>query len=235
MKEKILIVEDNLVLQDTLKYNLVKTGYRVYTTTQGGEAIEQVRNQNPDLVVLDIVLPDLDGFQVCRTLRSESDIPILILSARRDEIDKIAGFEVGADDYMVKPFSLQEFHARVRALLRRGAPAREKFDPTQPALLMEALRFDRLIIVLDRHEVYLNGRLLPLKPKEYKLLSVLAQHRGQILSRAQLMEMVWNQEYRENNRTLDVHIRWLRHKIEPDSANPTRIITVWGVGYRFDG
>ncbi|MBN2003447.1 MAG: response regulator transcription factor [Anaerolineae bacterium] len=235
MSEKILIVEDNLVLQDTLKYNLAQTGYRVRAASCGAEAIRQVHSENPDLVILDIILPDFDGFEVCQLLRQESNIPILILTACRDEVDKIAGFEAGADDYMVKPFSLREFQARVRALLRRGMSAREKPDPLQTTTPTRALCFDNLMIDLNRNEAYVDGRKLPLKPKEFKLLCTLAQHRGQTLSRTQLMQMIWNRENDNNSRTVDVHIRWLRNKIEYTPDNPIRIVTVWGVGYRFDG
>ena len=234
MAEKILVVEDELVLRETLTYNLVKQGYEVNAAADGRQAVEMARQTLPDLILLDIMLPKLDGFEVCRLLRQELRAPIIMLTARSDEVDKVVGLEVGADDYLTKPFSMRELLARVKAQLRRVRLLREEFALETP-VSTEQMTFDDLALNLDRHEVHLNGELLALKPKEYELLIYLAQHYGKTLSRDQLLEEVWGWDFSGGSRTVDVHIRWLREKLEADPANPVRIVTVRGAGYRFEG
>ncbi len=180
------------------------------------------------------MLPDIDGFEVCRILRRESTIPILMLTARTDEVDKVVGLEVGADDYVTKPFSMRELLARVKALLRRERLLREELAAEQ-AGGRERLVFGDLVIDDARRAVYLRGEPVPLKPKEYDLLLFLARHRGMVLSRDLILERVWGWDFIGGSRTVDVHIRWLREKLEDDPAHPTRIVTVRGVGYRFEG
>ncbi len=236
MSEKILIVEDELTLQETLAYNLRRHGYEVETAGDGLAALEIARRTQPNLIVLDIMLPGLDGFEVCRLLRREMSTPVLMLTARDDEIDRIVGLEVGADDYLTKPFSMRELIARVKALLRRVRLIRQEFENGSalgsPA---DVLEFDNLTLDLKRREVRLAGSPLALKPKEYELLLFLAQHKGQVLSREVILERVWGWEYLGDSRTVDVHVRWLREKIEADPSHPARIVTVRGAGYRFEG
>ena len=235
MSAKILVVEDEAVLSETLKYNLERQGYTVYLAHDGLEALRQAREKKPDLILLDIMLPQLDGLEVCRTLRQEMIVPILMLTARTDEIDKVLGLEMGADDYMTKPFSMRELIARVRALLRRVQLMREQLGSRVFSSSQAPLTFGDLTIDPQRREVFLQGKPVSIKPKEYELLEFLARHRGMVLSRDLILERVWGWSYSGGSRTVDVHIRWLREKIEPDPAHPTRIVTVRGVGYRFEG
>jgi DNA-binding response OmpR family regulator len=238
MPETILVVEDEPALQETLVYNLEKQGYTVEAVGDGRTALEAARRLKPDLLVLDIMLPELDGFEVCKILRKEMSTPILMLTARDDEIDRVVGLEVGADDYLTKPFSMRELMARVKAQLRRTGMLREemaKIKSPQADVPQEVLTFDTLEINLTRREVILDGQVLALKPQEYDLLLFFAQHKGQMLSREFVLERVWGWDYIGDSRTVDVHVRWLRQKIEKDAASPTRIVTVRGGGYRFEG
>jgi DNA-binding response OmpR family regulator len=234
MNEKILIVEDEPALQETLSYNLIRQGYEVEAVGDGIAAVEAARRSNPDLIVLDLMLPKLDGFEVCRIIRQEMNVPILMLTARDDEIDRVIGLEMGADDYMTKPFSIREFLARVKAQLRRVRLIREEMD-TNIQTPRETLHFGNIILDLTRREVLFDGHPIPLKPKEYELLLFLARHRGQVLTRELILERVWGWEFSGGSRTVDVHVRWLREKIEKDPAQPQRIVTVRGAGYRFEG
>lgn len=234
MTKRILVVEDEATLLETLEYNLDRQGYNVSTAADGLTALEVARSEGPDLVILDLMLPRLDGFEVCRILRQEMSVPILILTALDDEVDKVVGLEVGADDYLTKPFSMRELMARVKALLRRERLVREEIAGEGGRVEGERLVFDDLVIDLDRHEVLRDGDPLHLKPKEYQLLVFLARNRGIVLSRDLILERVWDWDF-GNSRTVDVHVRWLREKIEPDPSDPQRIITVRGVGYRFEG
>lgn len=238
MSELILIVEDEQTLQETLSYNLQRQGYDVRIASDGLSGLEQARQSQPDLIVLDIMLPGMDGFEVCRTLRTEMNTPVLMLTARDDEIDRVVGLEVGADDYLTKPFSMRELLARVKAMLRRVRMMREEasanIETRQPDKT-PSLTFDNLVIDQTRHEVRLNNKPLLLKPKEYELLLFLAQHRGQVLSREYVLGQVWDWDFIGDSRTVDVHIRWLREKIESDPGVPNRIVTVRGAGYRFEG
>jgi DNA-binding response OmpR family regulator len=231
----VLLVEDDLTLLETLEYNLGNEGYKVLTAADGLTGLEVAREEQPDLIVLDIMLPGLDGFEVCRVLRRETSVPILMLTARADEVDRVVGLEMGADDYLVKPFSMRELLARVKALLRRVRLVREEMTVEGAALETEQMLFDDLVIDLDRHEVLYEGVALRLKPKEYDLLVFLARHRGIALSRDLILERVWGWDYGGGSRTVDVHVRWLREKIEASPAEPERIVTVRGVGYCFEG
>ena len=236
MPDSILVVEDEPALRDTLVYNLKKDGFTVEAVGDGRSALESVRRLNPSLIVLDIMLPELDGFEVARILRKEMSTPILMLTARDDEIDRVVGLEVGADDYLTKPFSMRELMARVKAQLRRTRLLREELGKSvQPTSKQETLSFDDLIINVTRREVTLHNTPLQLKPKEYELLEFFAAHRGQMLSREFILERVWGWDFIGDSRTVDVHVRWLRQKIEEDASEPKRIVTVRGGGYRFEG
>jgi len=235
MSEKVLVVEDEPTLLETLAYNLTRQGYTVETAGDGLVALEVARRAQPDLIVLDIMLPGLDGLEVCRILRQEMNVPILMLTARDDEIDRVIGLEMGADDYITKPFSMRELMARVKAQLRRVRLIRQETEVQPEPVIKEVLRFDNLVLDLTRRELLLNGTPLPLKPKEYDLLIFLARHPGQVLSRERILENVWGWNYVGGSRTVDVHVGWLRAKIEPDPTQPSRIVTVRGAGYRFEG
>lgn len=236
MTQKVLVVEDEPTLLETLEYNLVRQDYEVFTAADGRTALDLARQERPDVVVLDIMLPGIDGIEVCRVLRQEMSVPILMLTARDEEVDKIVGLEVGADDYMTKPFSMRELMARVKALLRRERLIREELSVENGGPVeTEQLTFGDLAIDLTRREVTLDGESLHLKPREYELLVFLARNRGMVLSRDLILERVWGWDYGGGSRTVDVHVHWLREKIEPDPKNPTRIVTVRGVGYRFEG
>jgi DNA-binding response OmpR family regulator len=235
MSETILIVEDEPALRDTLTYNLKKDGFTVEAVGDGRSALDSARKLKPDLIVLDLMLPEIDGFEVCRILRKEMTMPILMLTARDDEIDRVVGLEVGADDYLTKPFSMRELVARVKAQLRRARLLREELGKTVEPTAHETLTFGDLAINLTRREVTFHGEVLAMKPKEYELLLFFAEHKSQMLSREFILERVWGWDFIGDSRTVDVHVRWLRQKIETDSANPVRIVTVRGGGYRFEG
>ena len=236
MPDNILVVEDEPALRDTLIYNLKKDGFRVEAVGDGRSALESARRTHPDLIVLDIMLPELDGFEVARILRKEMSTPILMLTARDDEIDRVVGLEVGADDYLTKPFSMRELMARVKAQLRRTRLLREELEKSShPEKKQETLSFNDLVINITRREVTLHNTPLQLKPKEYELLEFFAAHKGQMLSREFILERVWGWDFIGDSRTVDVHVRWLRQKVEGEPGNPTRIVTVRGGGYRFEG
>jgi DNA-binding response OmpR family regulator len=238
MSETILVVEDESSLQETLVYNLEKQGYTVEAAGDGRTALESARRVKPDLIVLDIMLPELDGFEVTKILRREMTVPILMLTARDDEIDRVVGLEVGADDYLTKPFSMRELLARVKAQLRRTQLLREELEKVrsgETSSSLETMVFNNLVVNQTRREVTLNGGVIPLKPQEYDLLVFFAEHKRQMLSREFILERVWGWDYVGDSRTVDVHVRWLRQKIEKDAANPQRIVTVRGGGYRFEG
>jgi DNA-binding response OmpR family regulator len=236
MPETILVVEDEPALRDTLSYNLKKDGFTVEAVGDGRAALDSARTLRPDLIVLDLMLPEIDGFEVCRILRKEMTTPILMLTARDDEIDRVVGLEVGADDYLTKPFSMRELMARVKAQLRRVRLMREELSkPVDAQSRQEKLAFRNLVINLTRREVILNDEPLPLKPQEYELLLFFAEHKGHMLSREFILERVWGWDFIGDSRTVDVHVRWLRQKIETDASDPKRIVTVRGGGYRFEG
>ena len=233
MKATVLVVEDEEVLLSTLKFNLEKEGYAVITARDGWEALESARANKPDLVLLDVMLPELDGIEVCRRLRRESAVPVIMLTARGEEIDRVVGLEVGADDYVTKPFSMRELLARVRAVLRRVALDREA--ASAPAgenhRVVEA---GPVTIDAAARRVRVRGETVELRPKEFDLLWLLVQNRGVALSRDLILEKVWGYDFPGDTRTVDVHIRWLREKIEEDPGRPRWITTVRGLGYRFE-
>ncbi len=222
----ILLVEDNTTLAETLRYNMEREGYGVLVASDGVQGLELARRERPDLVVLDIMLPRLDGFSVCRILRQESDVPIMMLTARQDEVDRVAGLELGADDYVSKPFSLGEMLARLRAIMRRSE--------RQPRLGREVLEAGALRVDTSSRRAWREGQELALPQKEFDLLTCLIRNHGIALSRDLLLERVWGLDFVGDSRTVDVHIRWLREKIEPDPSRPRYIQTVRGVGYRFE-
>jgi len=223
MARTILVVDDEPTLRETLAEALEVDGYRVITAADGREALERFRALRPDLVVLDLMLPELSGIEVCRILRRESGVPILMLTAKSSEIDKVLGLELGADDYVTKPFSLRELTARIRALLRRTE------QPVADAPSMTAL--GDLTVDLAGHRLMRDGLPVPVKPKVFELLAFLLGHPGQVFSRERLLEQVWGYDYAGETRTVDVHVHWLRSAVEPDPAVPTVIQTVRGVGY----
>jgi len=227
---KVLVVEDDPNLLEALKYNLQKESYDVVITIDGEQAIAIARREKPDLVILDVMLPKMNGFEVCSILRKEMTAPILMLTARADETDKIVGLEIGADDYMTKPFSMRELLARVRAMLRRS-----KMTEAPPIVETSSIKIGKLEVDIARHRVSLSGAALELTPKEFDLLAFLARHRGMVFSREQLLEKIWGYDYAGDTRTVDVHIRWLRQKIEADPGHPVHLLTVRGTGYKLEG
>lgn len=222
---KLLIVEDDDTVRETLALNLRGEGYQVDTAADGEAGLELARHGDHDLIVLDVMLPKLDGLTVCRIVRRESDVPIILLTARGTETDKIVGLETGADDYVVKPFSLGELLARVRAALRRGRAIKSASNE----LSAGALQLD-----LVARKVFQRELELQLAPREFDLLATLMRNEGAVLSRDLLLASVWGDDFIGDARTVDVHIRWLREKIEQDPSNPELITTVRGVGYRFE-
>jgi len=223
-KEKILVVDDERNIVELLKYNLEKEGYEVLSAYDGFEAVNIAKQDRPDLIILDIMLPGQGGLEVCRILRKETKIPIIMATAKGEEIDKILGLELGADDYVTKPFSPRELVARVKAVLRRTSSKTEEKDE---------LVFEELTINLVKHEVRLKGEEVDLKPKEFDLLKLLATNPGKVFTRDFLLEQLWGYDYLGDTRTVDVHMRRLRQKIEEDAANPRFLKTVHGIGYKF--
>jgi DNA-binding response OmpR family regulator len=224
MTRTVLVVDDEATLRETLAENLEQDGYRVITAADGREALERFRAEGPDLVVLDLMLPELSGMEVCRVIRQESSVPILMLTARSSEIDKVVGLELGADDYVTKPFSLRELQARVRALLRRA----EQPAPTDVA---RPVRLGHVEVDLAGHRLLRDGEPLPVKPKAFELLAFLLRNPGQVFSREQLLDQVWGYGFAGETRTVDVHVHWLRVHIEEDPSDPRLLQTVRGVGY----
>jgi DNA-binding response OmpR family regulator len=222
----ILVIEDEQILSETLSYNLERAGFTVVLAADGILGLEQARRIQPDLIILDIMLPGLDGFSVCRTIARESAVPIIILTALQDEAHRIAGLELGAIDYVIKPFSMGELLARVRTILRWNE--RQRQIPGPDVLQAGPLRLDRV-----SRQVWQGEREIGLSYKEFDLLACLMHNSGVALSRDLLLERVWGSEFPGSNRTIDVHIRWLREKLEQDPANPVLIHTVRGIGYRF--
>jgi DNA-binding response OmpR family regulator len=234
MTDKVLIVEDEAALQESLAYTLKREGYEVSSASDGPKGLELARSWKPDLILLDVMLPLMDGFDVCKALRMESDVPIIILSARSDEIDRVVGLEIGADDYVIKPFSMRELVIRIKARIKAYDQIRS-LKENNPTASKEKLVFGDLIVDLIRHEALLGGKPLQLKPKEFELLAYLVENRGRALTREVILDKVWGWDFVGESRTVDVHIRWLRSKIEKDENNPERIVTVRGAGYRFEG
>lgn len=229
---KVMIVEDDDTLREALRYNLEREGYEVMLAKDGGEALEQARSNKPDLMLLDLMLPVLGGLEVCRILRSEMKLPVIMLTAKTEEVDKVVGLEVGADDYVTKPFSMRELQARIKAVLRRGVEKREE-KPTEQS--REAVEVGKIKIDTRTHTVYCEGKKIELSPKEFELLAFLMSSKGQVMSREQILRRVWGYEYIGNDRTVDVHVRWLRQKLEDNPEDPQYLLTVRGYGYKFQG
>jgi two-component system alkaline phosphatase synthesis response regulator PhoP len=223
--KKILVVDDERLITESLEYSLKQEGFQVMVAHDGYRALEVVREEAPDLIVLDIMLPGMDGWETCRRLRQESTVPIIMLTARGQEIDRVLGLEIGADDYLAKPFSFRELLARIRAVFRRMA-----FEASSKTIQIQIgdLRLD-----VAAHKVFKKDQELTLTQKEYDLLRTLMSHAGRVVTRAELLDQVWGVEWLGDTRTLDVHIRWVREKVEEDPSQPRYIQTVRGVGYRF--
>jgi DNA-binding response OmpR family regulator len=227
MARTILVVDDEPTLRETLADGLAAEGFRVVVAADGREALTRFRAERPDLVVLDLMLPELSGVEVCRIIRAESPVPILMLTAKDSELDKVVGLELGADDYVTKPFSLRELIARIRALLRRLERGVAESEP--PA----AVDLGDVQVDLAGHRLLRDGLAVPLKPKAFELLAFLIRNPGQVFTRDQLLERVWGYDYAGETRTVDVHVHWLRSAIETDPATPAYLHTVRGVGYVF--
>jgi DNA-binding response OmpR family regulator len=227
MARTILVVDDEPTLRETVAEALEADGYRVVQAADGREALSRFRADRPDLVLLDLMLPELSGIEVCRIIRAESGVPIVMLTAKDAELDKVVGLELGADDYVTKPFSLRELTARIRALFRRSERAVEETGPGQ------VIDLGRVQADLAGHRLLRDGQALPVKPKAFELLAFLIRHPGQVFTRDQLLENVWGYDYAGETRTVDVHVHWLRSQIEEDASNPAFLHTVRGVGYVF--
>ncbi len=225
-EQTILVVEDEEALAEALTFNLERQGFNVHVVHDGFGAVTSVQTNPPDLVILDVMLPGIDGFEVCRRVRSRSNVPILMLTARGEEIDRVLGLEIGADDYLTKPFSLRELQARVRALLRRSAST---------GVEQNVLRSGDLRLSLSERRAWRGEQELQLRPREFDLLAFFMQNRSLALARQQILDGAWGSDYFGDERTVDVHVRALREMIEDDPARPTRIVTVRGIGYRFEG
>jgi len=231
---KVLVVEDDRTLLEVLQYNLTKEGYDVLTASDGAKGLETARSNKPDLVILDVMLPKIDGYDVCRILRKEMIVPILMLTARTEETDRVVGLEVGADDYVTKPFSMRELMARVRAMLRR-TEMMKKETVTGAGAALPCLKTGDFEIDAARHRISRGGVPVELSRMEFALLEFLARNQGQVFSRDHLLEKVWGYDFAGDTRTVDVHVSWLRRKIEADPAHPKYLVTVRGVGYKFEG
>jgi DNA-binding response OmpR family regulator len=227
MARTILVVDDETTLRETLVEALEAEGFRVVAAADGREALTVFRAERPDLILLDVMLPELSGVEVCRIIRAESSVPIVMLTAKDSELDKVVGLELGADDYVTKPFSIRELSARIRALFRRSEQAVALETP--PGVV----DLDKVQIDLAGHRLLRDGATLPIKPKAFELLTFLIRHPGQVFTRDQLLERVWGYDYAGETRTVDVHIHWLRSQIEADPSVPRFIHTVRGVGYVF--
>ena len=222
---KILVVDDEALLVKGIRFNLQNEGYEVITGSDGLEAVQAVKEQSPDLVVLDVMMPNMDGFTACGKIREFSDVPIILLTAKTDDMDKLIGFDHGADDYLTKPFNILELKARIRALLRRAGTS------TQQKKHANCLVHGAITLDLDQRVARRDGHPVELTAKEFDLMELLMRNPGRVYSRENLLNVVWGYEYVGEFRTVDVHIRRLREKLEPDPANPTHILTKWGVGY----
>lgn len=242
--ETILLADDDAMIVDPLSLQLRREGFEVVVAADGEEALTQARSLLPDVVLLDIMMPKKQGWEVCRELRAESDVPIIMLTARGDELDRVLGLELGADDYLTKPFSARELIARIRAVLRRvamdsaahvaahqAAHADADARPTRDDGA-EVLRLAHITLDSARYQVNVDGQPVHLSQREYALFSALAEARGAVVKRGDLVDQVWGEEWIGDPRTLDVHIRWLREKLERDAGNPQLILTIRGVGYR---
>lgn len=231
MQRLILVVEDEKPILDILQFNLEKEGYKVATAMDGETAVSTALQLNPDLILLDVMLPKLDGFEVCKSLRTRSDVPIIMLTARGEEVDKILGLEIGADDYITKPFSMRELSARIKANMRRTAPTEGGEQTTSGGKIIQS---GQLKIDCDRYEVYRDGEPVILTLREFELIKFLAMQPEKVFSRETLLEQVWGYEFFGDVRTVDVTVRRLREKVEADPSAPRYIMTKRGVGYYFN-
>jgi two-component system alkaline phosphatase synthesis response regulator PhoP len=222
--KKVLVVDDDIKIIKILKIYLQRDGYEVHTAPDGNEALRLAREKHPDVIILDLLLPGIDGYEICKTLRAESEVPIIMLTARTTEQDMIKGLDLGADDYVIKPFSPREIEARVRAVLRRMP---------YPGHVPEEIKLGSLKIDFARHDVSLNDKDIALTPTEFKLLGIIARSPGKVFSRAELIDQVFDYDFDSFEHTIETHIRNLRRKIEPDPGNPKYVVTVFGVGYKF--
>ncbi|MBQ2931271.1 MAG: response regulator transcription factor [Clostridia bacterium] len=229
MEKKVLVVDDERPIVEILKINLQKEGYSVFEAYDGEEAVNKALTVQPDLILLDVMLPKLDGFSVCKKIREKSSVPILMLTAREEELDKVLGLELGADDYITKPFSIRELMARVKANMRRSETAAEENQKKAE----EELRIGAFVLDFNRYELYKNGELIDLTIREFDLIKFLASRPGKVFSRQNLLERVWDYEYYGDVRTVDVTVRRLREKVEDDPSEPKVIMTKRGVGYYF--
>ena len=229
LSSSVLVVEDDATLAATLRYNLEREGYTCLLAADGARALELAHRQRPALVLLDMMLPGIDGLEVCRRIRAASTVPIIMLTARVEEMDRVVGLEVGADDYVTKPFSMRELLARVRAALRRAQMRPDEDGASRP------VSFGRLRLDPARRELTRDGDAVALKPKEYDLLWFFVRNPGRVFTREQLLEHVWSYDFAGGSRTVDVHVRWLREKIEDDPASPRYLRTSRGAGYLFEG
>jgi two-component system response regulator RegX3 len=225
---RILLIEDEESLAESVRYNLEREGYVVSVATDGRSALERFREDPPSLVILDLMLPELSGLDVCRLIRRESDVPIIMVTAKDSEADKVTGLELGADDYVTKPFSVRELTSRVRAHLRRSRMRADEAD-------LEQLRGGPVEMDVARHEVQIEGELVAFPPKEFELLELFLRRSGRLLTRDYLIEEVWGHDYVGDTKTLDVHVKRIRQKIESDPHEPTHLLTVRGLGYKFVG
>lgn len=228
MDKKILVVDDEKPIVEILKLNLQKENYEVYEAYDGEEALLKVKSVQPDLILLDVMLPKIDGFTVCRKIRETSTVPILMLTAREEEVDKVLGLELGADDYITKPFSIRELMARIKANMRRVSP-----EVADAPAEKDTLEIGNFLLDFNRYELYKNGKLIDLTVREFDLIKYLASQPNRIFSRQKLLESVWDYEYYGDVRTVDVTVRRVREKIEDDPSQPTTIMTKRGVGYYF--
>lgn len=225
---KILVVDDEILLVKGIRFNLQNEGYEVITGSNGLEAVQMVQAQHPDLVVLDVMMPEMDGLTACSKIREFSDVPIIMLTAKTDDMDKLIGFDHGVDDYLTKPFNILELKARIRALLRRSGSHKTAPEPSVRELTIGSITLD-----LDARNAYRSGILVDLTAKEFDVIEYLMQNPNRVYSREALLDTIWAYEYRSDIRTVDVHIRRLREKLEENPAEPKHIMTKWGVGYYF--
>ena len=225
---KILVVDDEALLVKGIRFNLQNEGYEVITGTNGLEAVRQVQNQSPDLVILDVMMPEMDGLTACERIREFSNVPIILLTAKTDNMDKLMGFDRGADDYLTKPFNILELKARIKALLRRSGATNASSENSANTLSNESITLD-----LDARNAYRSGVLVDLTAKEFDVIEFLMRNPNRVYSRENLLDTIWAYEYRSDIRTVDVHIRRLREKLEENPAEPKYILTKWGVGYYF--
>jgi DNA-binding response OmpR family regulator len=228
MGKRILIIDDEPMIVESVSYSLKQEGYEVISASDGETGLKAAESETIDLILLDLMLPGINGMEICRTIRKSSNVPIIMLTAKEGEIDRVLGLELGADDYVTKPFSMRELIARVKTVLKRI-----NINNSEIIAPPKVFRYNELEIDFLGHEVLVKGKSVNLSGKEFELLKVLIDHSGQVLSREQLLTLVWGNDFLGDDRTVDVHIRWLREKIENDPGEPKYIVTIRGVGYKF--